>query len=292
MIEITKSSTEFLWKPLLESAAQTIVGAISTYSVGKLLSKFYASNRYEGGMDLWLRGIRACKIAEGDSITIDGLISPFAQLFPGDPGMNARRWNSLYSFPGRISSAEYQALEFFAGSDAALRIGSLNGESIVGIYNRYGFIGEGIIGVAPTQLLKKRIPDIFHPEFVGIRAQIGGILSKCPSQHAFVAQSIAASANIVIDAKLYKKLWYLQITSITPCSSPKDQSNSLLGSSWVATQSASHQYVTQYGYFSDPQEKQECNSRLLQSKAWRKACVYFDDIACPSKSLSFKGNFL
>jgi hypothetical protein len=279
---------ELLWKPLFEAAAQTFVGAIGTYSFGKVLSRFYESNRYDGGMDIWMRGIHAKKLNEGDSVTVDGLISPYAQLFPGDPADNARRWNSLHSFPGKITSTEYQSLEFFAGSDAALRVGAVNGETIVGIYNRYGFVGEGMVGIVPTNLLKKAIPNIFEPEFVGVRARISGYLARCPSQHAFVARSIAASVKMNLDVTKYRQLPYIQINAIKLFSSKNDVSSSLLGSVWVATHQPSEQYVSEYGYFSDAKERQECLAKLYQSKAWKKAAVYFDDISCPTKALSFK----
>jgi hypothetical protein len=282
---------ELLWKPLFEAAAQTFVGAIGAYSFGKLLSRVCESNCYEGGMDIWARGIHTKKLSEGDRVTIDGLISPYAQLFPGDPAYNAKRWNSLHSFPGKISSTEYQSLEFFAGSDAALRIGKINGETIVGIYNRYGFVGEGMVGIVPTKLLLAAIPDIFHPEFVGVPARIGGYMARCPSQHAFVAQSIAASANMVLDITRYRQMPYVQINSVKPFSSPEKSTSSLLGSVWVATHQPSQQYVTEYGYFNNAKERQECIAKLYQSKAWNKAAVYFDDIACPSQDLSFKQLF-
>jgi hypothetical protein len=291
MSENVLSSSEFLWKPLFEAAAQTLVGAISSYSFGKILSRVYESNIYEGGMDIWVRGVHTKNLNEGDNVTVDGLLSPYVQLFPGDPTDNARRWNSLHSFPGKITSAEYQTLEFFAGSDAALRIGGINGETIVGIYNRYGFVGDGMVGVVPTKLLLKSIPDAFEPGFVGVHARIGGHLAKCPSQHAFVAQSIAASANMPLDIKRYRHLPYLQINSVKPYSSPRLKTNSLLGTAWVATHLPSQQYVTEYGYFNNVNERQECIARLFQSKAWKKASVYFDDISCPSKSLSFKQLF-
>jgi len=291
MSESVLSSSEFLWKPLFEAAAQTFVGAIGSYSFGKILSRVYDSNIYDGGMDIWARGIHTKKLNEGDSVSVDGLLSPYAQLFPGDPADNARRWNSLHSFPGKITSAEYQTLEFFAGSDAALRIGGINGETIVGIYNRYGFVGEGMVGVVPTKLLLKAVPDVFEPDFVGVHARIGGHLSRCPSQHAFVAQSIAASANMALDVKRYRHLPYLQINSVKPYSSSRLKTNSLLGSAWVATHLPSQQYITEYGYFSNAKERQECLARIFQSKAWNKASVYFDDISCPSKSLSFKQLF-
>src|SRR5690348_13744091 len=95
-----------LWKPLFEAAAQTFVGAIGAYSFGKLLSRISKSHYYEGGMDIWVRGIHGKKLNEGDPVTIDGLISPYAQLFPGDPAYNSKRWNSLHSFPGKITSTE------------------------------------------------------------------------------------------------------------------------------------------------------------------------------------------
>jgi hypothetical protein len=291
MSENPLSSSELLWKPLFEAAAQTFVGAIGAYSFKKIVSRLYESNRYDGGMDIWVRGIHPKKLNEGDSVTVDGLLSPYAQLFPGDPADNARRWNSLHSFPGKISSTEYQALEFFAGSDAALRIGGINGETIVGIYNRYGFVGEGMVGVVPTKLLLKAAPGFFEADFVGIHARIAGHLARCPSQHAFVAQSIAAAANMKLDVTRYRQLPYLQINSVKPCTSSREKTTSLLGSAWVATEVPSQQYVTEYGYFNDAKERQECVARIFQSKAWKKASVYFDDIGCPSKSLSFKQHF-
>jgi hypothetical protein len=282
---------ELLWKPLFEAAAQTIVGAIGAYSFGKVLSRFYESNRYDGGMDIWARGIHAGKLNEGDDVIVDGLISPYAQLFPGDPAANAKRWNSLHSFPGKITSTQYQALEFFAGSDAALRIGGINGETLVGIYNRYGFVGEGMVGVVPTKLLLKAVPDIFDADFVGVYARMSGQIARCPSQHAFVARSIAASANMALDISKYKHLPYVQINSIKPYTSPSKVTSSLLGSVWVATRQPSQQYLNEYGYFNNAKERQECVARLYQSKAWDKAAVYFDDIACPSENLSFKKLF-
>ncbi len=282
---------ELLWKPLFEAAAQTFVGAVGAYSFRKMLSKVYESNRYDGGMDIWVRGIHTKKLTEGDSVTVDGLISPYAQLFPGDPTENARRWNALHSFPGRINSTQYQALEFFAGSDAALRIGGINGETIVGIYSRYGFVGEGMVGVVPTKLLLKAIPDVFEANFVGLHARIRGHLARCPSQHRIVAQTIATAANMPLDATRYRELPYIEINSIIPHSSSSKATGTLLGSVWVATHQPSQQYIAEYGYFNNSKERQDCIAKLHESKAWAKAAVYFDDIACPSANLSFKKMF-
>jgi hypothetical protein len=116
-------------------------------------------------------------------------------------------------------------------------------------------------------------------------------LARCPSQHAYVAQSIAASANIALDVKKYRDLPYIQINSVQPYSSPRQTTTSLLGSVWVATRQPSQQYITEYGYFNNAKERQDCLAKLYQSKAWEKAAVFFDDIACPSKELSFKRLF-
>jgi len=85
------SSSELLWKPLFEAAAQTVVGAISGYGFKKIISHVYETNRFEGGMDVWVRGIHGKKLVEGDSLTIDGLISPDAQLSPWPMGFPTPR---------------------------------------------------------------------------------------------------------------------------------------------------------------------------------------------------------
>lgn len=284
--------TDFLWKPLLEAAAQTIVGAIGSYAFVKVLSKIYEKNTFEGAMDFWKRGVHYRNITEGDKIHFDGLISPYSQLFPGDPFENARRWNPLYEFKGTITKHEYQAMDFYASADAALRIGSFNGETLVGLYSRYGYIGEGLLGVAPTTLLRKVIPDFFHPEFYGIRALVSGKVARCPSQHASVAKGIALNAGIKLDLSIHKNLWYLQINSIKPFSKGNKSVSCLLGSPWAVTEAKRNQFLVQYGYISDSVEKKECISQITHSRGWDKAQVYYDDIDSPSGDLSFRKKFI
>lgn len=285
-------SNDFLWKPLLEAAAQTIVGAIGSYAFAKIFSKIYQENKFDGAMDFWKRGIMDGKITDGDSIRFDGLISPYSQLFPGNPFYNAKKWSKLYDFKGSITTGGYQAMEFFCGSDAALRVGSLNGETMVGLYHRYGFVGEGLIGVAPTNLIKKKIANFFHPKFCGVRALISGKLSRCPSQHGHVAQGIASKAGIIINLLEYTNLWYLQINDIKVYTKASESTFSLLGLPWAVTESKSNQYLVQYGYISDDVEKKDCVEKITNSKSWNKAKVYFDDIEVPSNDLSFKKNFI
>lgn len=281
-----------LWQPLLEATAQTITGALGSILVGKAISSLSRKNSYTGVMDLWQRGIHISKLNQGDNIELDCLISPYSQLFPGDPYENAKRWNSLYSFEGKISKDEYQTLEFFAGSDAALRIGSLNGETIVGLFDRYGFIGEGFIGVVPTKLLLNKLPDFFNSSFYGTRALIKGTLSKCPSQHGFIAQGIALKANVKINVESYKELWYLNVDKIKIFNNSLDRITSLLGSPWAVTNLPEQQYITQYGYISNSQELNECVKNIQHTQGWDNAKVYFDDVNLPNPDLSFKRNFI
>jgi hypothetical protein len=285
---------DLLWKPLLEASAQTIVGAIGGYAFNKVLERLQARNHFAGPMDLWKRGIGNNMVQEGDQVYLDGLISPYAQVFPGNPFENGKRWNALYEFEGRISSEQYQALDFFSGTDAALRIGSTNGETLVGLYARYGYVGEGLIGVAPTAMIRKNLPDFLQPRFFGIRAIIGGRLARCPTQHGLVVKEIirrtgAPEDRIKLDLS---KLYYLQINSIKVATKEGERCCSLIGSPWAVTNNSDEQYLVQYGYFDNSTELEGCIDRIRHSPSWQQAAVFFDSIDCPSEELSFKKAFI
>ncbi len=281
-----------LWKPLLEAAAQTLVGAAGSYGFSAIMSKYYKENSFQGAMDLWKRGIHIGNLGEGDGVNVDGIISPYLQLFPGDPLENAKRYNSLYNFQGKINKRQFQAIEFFAGSDATLRLSSLNGETLVGVYDRYGFVGEGIIAVLPTKLLLKRIPDFFSNKFVAKRVVLSGKISKCPSQHGYVAQSIALKAGLEMGLSEYRNLPYLQISKLKLFNSTSDNIFSLAGSPWAVTDSDKDQYIVQYGQIDNTIEMNNCRKNIINSKQWKNAKVYFDDINCPSTELSFRSNYI
>lgn len=268
------------------------MGAIGSYAASRLVGRYFRQNTFDGAMDLWQRGLQGHTVQEEDKIRFDGLISPYTQLFPGDPLSNAQRWNNLYSFSGKISSAEYQSMEFFAGSDAALRIGSLNGETIVGLYSRYGFVGEGLVGVVPTKLIQKAVRDFFRPDFIGVRAIVKGRLARCPSQHGYVVQAIAQRAGVQFKMEGYRNTWYMKIDSVRPFREAAESTVSLLGSVWAATDVPKQQYLVQYGYFTNKSERKECLTHLREEKAWPRARVYYDDIECPSRELSFKHSFM
>lgn len=286
------SDSDILWKPLLDAAAQTLIGALGSMTFAKIIASIRKNHTYEGAMDLWLRGIHNRTLGEDSNLLFDGIISPYTQLFPGDPFKNAQRWNQLYSFEGKISKYEYQAMEFFAGSDAALRVGSFNGETLVGLYGRYGFIGEGIIGIVPTSLIKKKIPYFFESPFYGARALLKATLSKCPSQLGYVAETIALKSGIDLRTRSYGDLWYLKIKDIDLFNKDHNKTISLLGSSWAVTERKSQQYLTQYGHFSDPTELHNCVKNIQKSNAWKSAQVYYDDLSCPNPELSFKYKYM
>lgn len=283
---------EVIGLPLFEAAAQTFIGAIAGYSFDKIKERYYRENTFDGAFDLWQRGIHHNTIHRGDHLAFDGLLSPYIQLFPRDPYKNAVRWNSLYDFQGKISSQEFSKLEFYAGSDETIRMGSLNGETLVGLYNRYGYIGEGILGVISTSYLLKKLPDFFAPSFWGCRVHMSGTLSYCPAQHGFVAQGMFAKVGINLDTDEYREIPYVKINSIRLYNREHDKISSLLGSPWAATDNKKEPYLVQYGYFSNETELSNCNHKIINSPSWNSVRIFYDTITAPSPSLSFSKNFI
>lgn len=279
-------------QPLLEAAAQTFIGAIAGYTFDSIKNGFFRDNTFDGAFDLWQRGIHCKNVDIGDTIAFDGLISPYVQLFPRDPYQNAVRWNTLYNFDGKINAQEFSNLEFYAGSDETIRTGSLNGETLVGLYNRYGYIGEGMLGVISTSYLLKHIPNFFNENFYGVHARVTGTLSKCPTQHGFVAQGMFQKAGVKLNTDLYKEIPYIKINSIKLYRKERDKICSLLGSPWAATSNKEEPYLVQYGYFSEPSEINNCIMNIVNSKSWDKVQVFYDAIKSPSQSLSFTKQFI
>lgn len=282
----------FLWKPLLEASAQTIVGAVGSFAIGKVIERALEKNRFEGPLDFWKRGLHHKTVSEGDQVFIDGLLSPYTQLFPSDPFDNARKWRKMYEVEGAVDAAEYQALDFYHGADAALRIASLNGESLVGIYARYGYVGEGLVAVASTKQLLKSVPDFFHPDFYGAVARIGGTVARCPAQHGYVIQGIAAKAGIAVDPEIYRNLYYLKINSIRLRTRETQNISSLLGSPWAVTEDAGQQYIMGYGHFNDKSEINSCVKDIMSTQSWKLSRVFFDDLSGGDPDLSFSRQFI
>lgn len=279
-------------QPLFEAAAQTMVGALVGYTFDKLIEQFYRENTYNGAFDLWQRGIHGHNVQSGDTVHFDGLISPYVQLFPRDPYTNALRWNELHNYSGSISANEFCQMEFYAGSDEAIRTGPLNGETLVGLYNRYGYIGEGILGVVSTSLLRRKLPDFFSPSYWGCHVRVSGTLSYCPAQHGYIAQGIFMKAGISSTTENYKEIPYLKINSIRLYNRERDRTASLLGSPWAATSEKEAPYILQYGYFSELSEVQACNRNIKNNSSWDAVKVFYDTLTAPNPSISFSNTFI
>lgn len=277
---------------LLLAAGQTFVGVLGNAAFNKIKEKYYKENSFAGPFDLWKRGIMSKNIQIDDTILFDGLISPFIQLFPRNPYENGKRWNTLYSFEGQISAQEYSKLEFYAGSDDTIRTGSLNGETLVGLYARYGYIGEGFLGVISTNVLLKTFPDFFNVNFFGARVIVKGKLKKCPTQHYFIAKKMFESMNVPLQQEEYKEVLYLEITKIMPFNKQRDTTCSLLGSPWAATDNENEPFIVQYGYISDPEEMDSCYDNMRTSKSWEDVQVFYDAMRSPSKEISFTNKFI
>lgn len=277
---------------LFEAAAQTFTGALASYTFDKIKNGIYKNNSFNGAFDLWQRGIHCKSIDFGDSIGFDGLLSPYIQLFPRDPYQNAKRWSTLFEFDGKIDSNEFSTLEFYAGSDETIRTGSLNGETLVGLYNRYGYVGEGVLGVISTSYLLKQIPDFFQKDYWGSHVMLTATLSKCPSQHGFVAQGMFQNVGITLNTDSYKEIPYLKINSIKLYNNSRDKISSLLGSPWAATAKKETPYLVQYGYISNKEEWDTCNRKIFKSPYWNDVRVFYDALSCPTSNLSYTNIFM
>lgn len=275
---------------LLIAAGRTFVGALGTLGTC-VYNKFYKENSFDCPLDLWHRGINSNKIGENDTVRLDCLISPYIQLFPRDPFENAKRWNTLYDFEGKINSQQYSKLEFYAGSDDTIRTGSLNGETLVGLYARYGYIGEGILGVIPTRYLLSKISSFFKEDFFGCRVRLKGTLSYCPTQHSHIAKGMFLSAGINLETDNYKIIPYVKISKIE-LYHDKHSACSLLGSPWAATNIVKEPFIVQYGYINNRDELNACNNKILSSPQWSNVEIFYDTLKCPSKELSFSSNFI
>ena len=289
------TSLAVIGKPLFEAAAQTFIGALATYSFKRISDSCSVQNTFIGAFDVWQRGIHCKTIQQDDKVKFEGVISPYVQLFPRDPYSNAVRWNSIYGEECKllaVSPSEFRTLEFYSGSDQAIRTGSLNGETLVGLYGRYGYIGEGILGVVSTTELKKSIPDFFEINFWGCHAEVIGILSYCPAQHGHVVQSMINKFGLPIKVDSYKEIPYIKITSIKVYKKEHEKIASLLGSSWAAKENNQDPFLVQYGYFSNPVERSDCNKHIITSKAWEEVRVFYDSLTTPNPSISFEKCFL
>lgn len=283
---------EFPWEPLLQGSAQTIIGALASFGTAKGIGMLKRYQFFDGALDFWKRGVYGGIVGDGSYVVFEGTLTPFFQLFPVNPLNNALRWNQLYNFQGKITREEYQTMEFYVSGDALLRVGSVNGETLVGLFSRYGYGGDGLLGIAPTSYINQVLPSFFYGGFTGTRARVKGRLCRCPHQHYTVVQSVLKDTDIMRPYEDFKNLLYLNIEKIEPVRKSKNNIWTLRGSPWAVTKDPQEQYLVQYVDFSQNAERRSSVEHIKTREAWDYASVFYDDIDCPSPDLGFKKNFL
>lgn len=174
---------EELWTILLKSSAKTFASIIGNNET--ITNKFFCVPTYQGIMDFWHRGYNANIVHTYDTVKIDCLLSPYTQLFPNNPFNNGARWNKLYTNDVNINikNETMHILSFYIGSDHALRIKNWSDKVVVGLYNRYGYIGDGLLATVSKRYLMNIIPDFDKRNFYGCRVMVTGVLHHCPIEH-------------------------------------------------------------------------------------------------------------
>lgn len=280
---------DIMTSTFFEKVAETLMSVVIDNTLEHLKASRFSlfANSYQGPFDFWKRGIEQKEICQGDDVIYYGLISPYMQLFPGNPYNNGKKWNRLYDSEEDKRMNDFVHREFYHyGSDHALRLADLNCEhTVVGLFQRYGYIGESVIGIVPTSILLKAIPQFFSPHFIGIPAKITGKVAKCPALHAIYAASVLKKESI--DADLYKSLHYIQITKIQVAQNKKDKVCSLLGSPWAATSDENLPYIIQYGYLDNEEEREACHRKIAEKGREHPIDVYYDDLTANQHAVGF-----
>lgn len=265
---------EYLWTKLLKSSAKTFTSIIANNEI--IVNKFFRVPTYQGVMDFGARGYNANIIHTYDTVKIDCLLSPYTQLFPNNPFNNATRWNKLYTNDINIDAKNetMQILSFYIGSDHALRIKNWADKVVVGLYNRYGYIGDGLLATVSKRYLMNTIPDFDKRGFYGCRVMITGVLHHCPIEHINFIKDIAEKANLFIDFSKMDNIPYIEISKIKTFNKDKDKTTSLLGTQWAATNNINEPFIVPYGQFDNPFELNYCLNNLLKNKDIQ---LFFDE---------------
>jgi len=101
-----------------------------------------------------------------------------------------------------------------------------------------------------------------------------------------IAIRIMISMNIDID-ELYDSLKKKKTFK-----KERDNTCSLLGSPWAATDIEKEPFIVQYGYISNPEEMNSCYDNMRASKSWKNIQVFYDALRSPSKEVSFTNKFI
>ncbi len=277
-----------LWKILLKSSAKTFTSLIANNET--IANKFFRIPKFDCILDFWKRGYNSNCIQSYDTVKIECLLSPYTQLFPNNPFNNAIRWNKLYTdeIDINLKNETMQILSFYIGSDHALRIKNWGDKVVVGLYNRYGYIGDGLLGVVSKRYLMNILPDFEMKNFYGSHVKITGVLHHCPIEHINCIKDIANKANLNLDFSKMSSIPYIEIKKIKTFNSSKDKTTSLLGTQWAVTNNPDEPFVVQYGQFDNPIEINNCINNLLKNNNIE---LFFDEYEDNYKS-SFSQLFM
>ena len=275
-----------LSKTLLSTSAQALKGILEN----RELKTSFFKKKYGGIMDFWYRGVNLRESAYGDTVVIDCQISPYTQLFPCNPFTNGIRWNKLYSngLSSQIKQQPMETIAFYVSSDLAIRTQPIGDFSVIGLYERYGYIGEGILASIESKKLLSIIPDFYDIDYWGSYVRVTGVTGRFPVEHSIVIQDIAKRANLKVNFERFSTLPCIRITNIK-CLGRHKRTCTLLGSPWVATTDDDQPFQVRYGYFSSSFELESCLSELEQIS---NISVYFDDFRILKNKQSFSEQFM
>lgn len=280
---------ETLQKQLFESVAYSFNNIANDYITERIS---LIKKKYTGIMDFWYRGIILRESEYGDTITIKCQISPYTQLFPGNPFNNGTRWNKLYSenIDELTQSSSMQTIAFYIGSDLALRLSPFADNVVVGLYEKYGYIGDGLLATIPRGELMKIMPYFFDVNFCGKYVEVTGTIGRCPIEHTIKIKEISDKANLKINFDQFNSLPYLRVSKLKlPNFTVKNRCTSLLGSPWIATDNANNPYVVRYGYISNDFEITPLINDLLY---YKNITCFFDEIKSPNQTLNFTYRYM
>lgn len=280
--------SDYLWKPIFSAAADSIKEILGNADIQQ--NKRMNIPKYSGINDFWYRGIVNNTISINDKVKIDCLLSPYSQLFPGSPFINGVKWNLLYTndVDADIRNNLAQTLSFYINSDLVLRMKSIADRSIVGLYDRYGYAGDGLIGIIPEKLLLSCLPAFYSMNYWGARVVVEGVVRQCPAEHLVIVKDLAQKGSINIDSINYHETLYLDIQKIHLFNKDKDKTSTLTGTVWAVTLNEEKMYEVRYGYLNNSFEMNKNISELLKLP---EILVFGDDVAAKANS-TFSRMFL
>lgn len=232
------------------------------------------NNKFSSVMDLWYRGINLKQVKKHDAVKMRCQISPYIQFFPNNPYIDASRWNQLYTEDSKIDTKNesIHTIAFYLTSDITIRVFPKSDKCVVGLYEQYGYVGEGFIATVDKKLLNQIIPDFYDVNYCGCFVEIIGEIDTGSKEHISIIHEIANKANLSMDFDKLNSIPYIKIKKIIPL---KNKNISLLGTPWAATSNLKDSLTIRYCFLDNLQELNNCVNEL---KKIQNISVFFDDL--------------